>query len=243
MSCAEWVEILSASLDGALTSDERGRAEAHLAECDSCRERLETLRQVKHAVARLPSREAPPGAVRTRVEGVLLQGRPRRRAAYTWLLAASIAVTVASVFVLLRTRGHILSADLAEELAADHLHSLPEVMPAEVATSDAGEAARFFTGRIAFTPVIPRLEGTRLLGARLCKLEGRRLELLFYRVDPRIADATLSLFVSDQGFGGTGCRKARGLQVCGRRAGGLTLLLVGQRPPDDIRLLLEAASW
>ena len=243
MSCAQWVEKLSGSLDGALAQDESESTEAHLVACGACRERLDALRQVKHAVARLPSREVPPGAVRARVEALLLQGRQGRRATSPWVLAASIAVIAASAFVFVRTRGHLLSADLAADLAADHLHSVPEVMPAEVATGDAGEAAQFFSGRIPFEPVVPRLEGARLLGGRLCKLEGRRLQLLFYRVDPRIADTTLSLFISDQGFGGTGCREARGLQVCGRRAGALMLLLVGQRPADEIRGLLDAASW
>lgn len=244
MSCGEWTERLSASLDGALTGEERESTERHLAACPSCRGRLQAMRAVKHAVARLPGREAPPGAVRAHIESLLLEGRaPGRRRAALWILAATLPAVAVLAVGLLRSRDHPLRADLAEELASDHLHSVPEVMPAEVVTDDAREAVRFFSGRIPFPPVAPRIDGARLLGGRLCKIEGRRVELLFYQTDPTTPDTTLSLFVSDQGLGGAGCREARGLRVCGRRAGELTLLLVGKRPPHDLRRLLEGADW
>jgi anti-sigma factor RsiW len=88
--------------------------------------------------------------------------------------------------------------------------------------------------------VAPRLEGARLVGGRLCKIQGRRVQLLFYRAH---ADETISLFVSDQDLGEPGCREARGLQVCSRRADGLALLAVGGGPSEALRRLLDSAAF
>jgi anti-sigma factor RsiW len=117
---------------------------------------------------------------------------------------------------------------------------MPEAMPAEVMTENPAEAVRFFSDRVPFQPVAPRLEGARLIGGRLCKIQGRRVQLLFYRAHP---NETISLFVSDQHLGGAGCREERGLQVCSRRAGGLALLAVGGGTSDDLRRLLDSAAF
>jgi len=235
--CVEWLESLSASLDGALTSAERERTEAHLTACAECRRRLASLRALKHAVARLPSREAPPGAVRAHVES-LLHCRQRRMGVGAIALLASLVVAAGTLVSWgMRERP---SAQLAEELAADHLHSLPQAMPAEVVTDDPLVAIQFFSDRVPFRPVAPRLPGTRLIGGRLCKIQRRRVQLLFYRTD---ADVMVSLFVSDQPLGAEGCREARGLQVCSRRAGTLMMLAVGGVEPHHLRGLLEGAIF
>jgi anti-sigma factor RsiW len=239
--CSEWFERLSARLDGALTPEESEAARGHLAACAACDRRLRSMRALKHAVARLPSREAPPGAVRAHVESLVFSRRRSRRRllALQVLLAASVAVAIwASVAV--RRPAEVRSARLADELAADHLHSVPEAMPAEVATGDPAEVVRFFSGRVSFTPIAPHLEGARLVGARLCKIEGRRVQLLFYRHG---SDSTLSLFVAGHDSGpASGCQEARGLAVCSRTSRGLTLHLVGTGARPDLQRLLETAT-
>lgn len=240
-TCGDWFEGLSASLDGALSETERGPIATHLEECRECQQRLRSLRALKHAVARLPSRETPPGAVRAHVESLVLRGRGAARYALPLRAALAAGLVVGTwAFVSLRHDRRSPSAELADALAGDHLHSVPEAMPAEVVTEDPRKAIEFFSNRLPFTPVAPRLEGVRLIGGRLCKVQGRRVELLFYRAD---SNATLSLFVSDQALGDDGCREARGLQVCGRRADGLTLLIVGGSPPEHLRLLLDRADF
>ncbi len=241
-SCGEWVEFLSARLDDALPAPDRERTERHLAECSECQQRLRSFRALKHAVARLPSREAPPGALRAHVESLALRGRrPVRLGAARWLAAAASVIVAGWAFVEWRGAHQLLALQLADELVADHLHSIPEAMPAEVVTADPAAAIQFFTSRVPFSsPVAPRLDGARLIGGRLCKIGGRRVQLLFYRAS---GDATLSLFVSDQELAGEGCREASGLQVCSRRVSGLTLLLVGGGPADRLRRLLDSAAF
>jgi len=239
-ACAEWSERLSAELDGALTDGERIKADEHVASCRDCRTRAESLRALKHAVARLSSREAPPGAVRAHVEALALRAsRARFPPAIRWLLATGSLVVSAMSYVALREGPAGPGAQLAQDLVADHLHSVPEAMPAEVTTDDPAEAVRFFSDRVPFEPVVPRLEGAGLIGGRLCKIHGRRVQLLFYRERRR---ETISLFVSDQDLGGAGCRESRGLHVCGRRAGSLALLAVGRAPAKELSRLLDSAD-
>ncbi len=239
MSCGEWLERISAKLDDALADGERENFERHLAACGECRTRLLFMRAVKHAVARLPSRETPPGAVRAHVESLLLEGDRTKRPTVlrrTGTALALLGLLWAGLF--LRQRQERPRVDMAEALVDDHLRSLPEAMPAEVTTSDPQQVVRFFSGRVPFPPVAPNLRGSRLIGGRLCKLGGKRAELLFYRS----GDRTLSLYA----FGGDmdmgGCREARGHWVCGRQLGDLTLLLVGQASGDELRRLLDETT-
>jgi anti-sigma factor RsiW len=240
-TCDDWLELLSAGLDEALLDGERDRVREHAAKCPDCQMRADSFRALKHAVARLPSRETPPGAVRAHVESLGLRGRRslRLETAVRWLLAAGL-LSAAALYVAVRRGPDGPGAQLAQELVADHLHSVPEAMPAEVMTEEPAEAVRFFSDRVPFRPVAPRLEGARLIGGRLCKIQGRRVQLLFYRAHP---NETISLFVSDQDLGGAGCRETRGLQVCSRRAGGLALLAVGGGTSDDLRRLLDSAAF
>jgi len=240
--CGEGLDGLSAKLDGALPPRERDLVDGHLAACPECDRRLRSLRALKHAIARLPSREAPPGAVRVHVESLVFRGRRSGRLRLVLQAALAAGVLLAAwAYVSGRHGAEGPTAKLAEELAADHLHSVPEAMPAEVATEDPAEVIRFFSGRLPFTPVAPRLEGAHLIGARLCKIEGRRVQLLFYRDD---SDVTLSLFVGDHGLSaGSGCRETRGLRVCSRTLDGLSLHVVGAAPRDHLRRMLERAAY
>lgn len=238
MNCEASQELLSPYLDGELAPDEHERTSAHLDGCEACRARLESYRALKHALARLPAREAPPEAVRVRIEAARQASRQGAGAHRTWLLASLAAGGMAlAASLLLLARGPAMPDGLADALAADHLESVPAVKPMQIASGNPVEVARFFAGTTPFAPVVPGLPETRLLGGRACKIEGRRVELLFYDDDGRV----LSLFVSDRPLG-TGCRQARGLTVCSRDAGELSFVLVGDRPEERLSSLLESAA-
>lgn len=237
MDCMTSRSLLSAYLDGALADNERSRLGEHAAVCASCRARLESLRAIKHAVARLPDREEPPRAVRVHIEALRF-GQPKRGA---WRAAALAAVAALALVVVAASlmRGRNGAARLADDLVVDHLHSVPEVKAAEIASSDRAEAARFFANHVPFNAVVPNLPGTELLGGRLCQLRGRRVELLFYRRENR----TLSLFIADRPVADPGCWAARGHHVCSRSRADLTLLLVGELPADELRRLLDESTF
>jgi len=234
MSCDQSPELLSAYLDGALPSPEREPLEAHVSQCPACRSRLESLRAVKHALARLPSREAPPGAVRARVESLRFAHRTIRARVLAAVLAA---VVLGAAGLLLAHRLQAPTPTLTEELVGDHLRSVP-AMPTEVTSEDPQEVIAFFAGRVPFSPVAPVFPASRLVGGRLCQIEGRLVQLLFYDAKGE----KLSLFVSGGDLGEPGCREARGHHVCTRRVGGRSLVLVGKVPAQELLQLLDEAD-
>jgi len=235
MSCDLFPELLSAYLDAALLPPEREQLEAHLAQCPACRARLESLRAVKHALARLPNREVPPGAVRARVESLRFVHRTSRAR----VLAAVVAVVaVGAAGLLLARRPPTPTLTLTEELVGDHLRSVPDAMPAEVTSHDPQEVVAFFAGRVPFSPVAPVFPASRLVGGRLCQIDGRLVQLLFYDAKGE----KLSLFVSGGDLGEPGCREARGHHVCTRRVGSRSLVLVGKLPAEELLHLLDEAD-
>jgi len=234
MHCDQPKESLSLYLDNVLAPSERDAVASHLATCGICRAYLESMRAVKHAVARLPSQEEPPGTIRAHVEALRLDRRHRRGLKIVAPVATAAVLVVAIVATVALRRGD-RAAQLAEYLIADHLSSVPEVKPAEIASNDREDVARFFAEHLPFAAVVPVLPGTQLMGARLCRIEGRRVELLFYRREGQ----TLSLFVTDTPVAGGPCWAARGHHVCSRSNAELTLLLVGELPAEELRRLLD----
>jgi anti-sigma factor RsiW len=234
MTCREAHNQLSAWVDGELSPEARHAVDEHLAACPNCRAHASAMRALKHAVARLSSRETPPGAVQARVAALRFQ-RPRHRQLASVVAAlVSLAAVLAITVALGRHRApdDHLSAD---QLVADHLRSVAE--PVEIASDDPEAVTRFFRDQVAFLPIVPRLAGSRLKGGRLCLLAGTRSELLFYDLN----GDTVSLFVGNRGLAAPGCEASGGLQVCERRVGDVSLMLVGEQPPEQLaRVLAEA---
>jgi predicted anti-sigma-YlaC factor YlaD len=60
MACRELVEVVTDYLDGALGELDQRRFEAHLAECDGCRDYLDQMRRTVDAVGRVDVGRLPP---------------------------------------------------------------------------------------------------------------------------------------------------------------------------------------
>jgi anti-sigma factor RsiW len=60
MPCQELVEVITDYLEGALAETDRLRFEAHLAECDACRDYLEQFRQTIALVGRVEPEQLSP---------------------------------------------------------------------------------------------------------------------------------------------------------------------------------------
>ncbi len=234
MTCGDVREQLSAWVDGELSLEAAHALDAHLATCSSCRARASSMRALKHAIARLPSLEAPPGAVHARIDALRFE-KPRRGQLTRALAGAALVVAVAATALHFAGRGAHADHLSADQLVADHLRSVTE--PVEIASRDPEEIARFFVNRVTFRPVVPVLGGSALKGGRLCVLAGRPSELLFYDLNGE----TVSLFVGDRGLAAPGCDSSRGHQVCERRVGDVSLMLVGRQPPDRLERLLGEA--
>ena len=62
MNCDEFVELVTAYLDGALAAADERRFVAHLAECDGCDRYLDQIRTTVGALGRLPAQSLAPEA-------------------------------------------------------------------------------------------------------------------------------------------------------------------------------------
>lgn len=112
-------DLLSGYLDEALSGEERGRVDAHLAACKGCREELDGLRGISKMLASLPKKDLPPGFL-TRLNA-------RRRAAESkgaplaWLpispkaAAFAAAALVAMVVCMNEVRYRLAPSLLGEE--------------------------------------------------------------------------------------------------------------------------------
>lgn len=242
MKCAEWRELASARLDGALDSAELESLAAHLDGCEPCRAHAERLAGARDAVASLPSRVAVPSGLALRIEAEALRGlRPPRRRA--WILAVVAAAAVVGVVArtMVGEPARRLPT-LCTTLVEDHIRYLHVERAAETPSSEPVEIARWFDERLDFTFGVPRLIGAVLVGGRVCVVEGRSVALLFYEYRGR----RLSLFVLSQAVlrglaerpDGSWLGDMHGFRVRAVREGDLTYALVGDLDEPDL-----AALW
>jgi len=62
MPCQELVEVVTDYLDGALSAPDRARFEAHLADCDACRDYVDQFRETISLVGRVEPEQLSPQA-------------------------------------------------------------------------------------------------------------------------------------------------------------------------------------
>ena len=67
MTCAEFVELVTAYLEGALDRDTEQRFVEHIAICDGCDRYLQQIRETVAQLGRLPSEESLSGEARDRL--------------------------------------------------------------------------------------------------------------------------------------------------------------------------------
>lgn len=93
--------LLQDHLDGLLDGARRIEIEAHVATCEHCARELAQLRLLVFALERLPL-DAPPRGLADRIlAGVLPKPRRRWAAAVGWGYAASLALSIAGVSIVL----------------------------------------------------------------------------------------------------------------------------------------------
>ena len=67
MTCAEFVELVTAYLEGALDRDTERRFVEHMARCDGCDRYLHQIRETVTQLGRLPTEESLSGEARDRL--------------------------------------------------------------------------------------------------------------------------------------------------------------------------------
>ncbi|HUG54404.1 MAG TPA: zf-HC2 domain-containing protein [Vicinamibacteria bacterium] len=205
-------------VDGVLPDEVRAEVESHLVSCPPCREQEAFERGIRDRMRALPAPEMRFGFEQR------LRRRLRRRPvprAVRWL-------PLAAVFVLAVGWGRGAAPFVAWELARDHAHCFAkDRLPAEVWTSDPGEATEWYGRRGTELPLVPHAAGgLELVGGRFCPLLDRRVAHLYYGGEKR----QLSVFIvpGPARFEGTFSARVRGENVRLLHSGGVTVGLVSE---------------
>lgn len=161
MSCDP--QRVTGLVDAALAGEERAAAEAHVAECATCRSQVADERRLRAGLRELPAPEVPFGLE----QRVLRRLRGRGRIAG----AVRLLLPLAAVLVLgLWARG--FAPLLAWELSRDHDHCFAmRELPTQVPASEPTIVTGWFDERGTHLPVLPEtVDGLALVGGRYCWL-------------------------------------------------------------------------
>lgn len=172
---------LHAYLDGELSLEGSLAVEEHLAQCDRCRQELETYRSLGRLLklARSSATEAE-----SALERVTRTVRSRRRRLLAVGAMAGLAAAALLAFTLVpRTdRG-------VREVAAVHARAVDAGRSVEIASDDPATIARWLSARVpgAVAPAAGG-DGFALRGARVDSLDGRPVATVVYQVRDHVVD-------------------------------------------------------
>lgn len=179
MNCLELDSRLHPYVDGELSVDEMAAADAHVAACPACTT-LVTNERAFRRLLRAQPREAAPDELRARiVHAVRREARkPLRRAA--WLTMPALAAAAALVIAVLPVWRQ--PPPLVGDLVDKHIAYAQLERPAELASRDGEEIARWFRERAGMRVIVPDYSpsGIQLIGARLAEAHEQRAAYLLY---------------------------------------------------------------
>lgn len=235
--CAEIRPLLEVYHDGEVTDAAIKTAiEAHLRQCEGCREELSTVEVLDDQLQSLPvleGSEAFKKGIRNveRELGMPAAGmrgsrRPRWMVA-RGVVAATVVLAAVGWWWSSRNENVARRAEAHDELLVfieDHVAYVQSDAAPVWETNDPLEMERWFGAQLEFRPELPRWPWAQLVSGRLCFIQGQRVARVHYRG----ADADLTLFIQrDKADTGTpvhsslmertlrgytvGCWKARGL--------------------------------
>jgi anti-sigma factor RsiW len=203
------VRILS-YLDDRLQGQELDDFRAHLENCSTCRQTVETERYLSHLLRGSRPLYSAPAALRARVATTVEQhtlahtrrgfyepvlrilgsGRlaPGRRVARLRLLVASLAVTAILLAFVPNLVRHVRAADYVETAVATHRRCLDGGLPLELQSSSPEQVTAWFSGKVDFPFRLPRVQVTsssapvyQLTGASLVRYHEKPAALVSYQ--------------------------------------------------------------
>jgi anti-sigma factor RsiW len=260
MNCASVERCVDAVVDQEVDPSTRIAVEAHVADCASCRDRVDFARWMKTRLAS-DGKLSAPDALRARVQTALAeevdvqQGHSRfARIDASWRSTAAMAAMALVVFGIggaLQLKGPHAVARIAP-LFEDVVRAHTRAYPAEVARRDL--VPSYFADKVDFAvhPVEFRDPSVRFVGARHAEVggrhavtlqyeaHGRRMTVVAFRPPARALDEAIAERAAVSG------RDLRYVRVGGHlvplvEQGGVVYAVVGDEPEDGLRLAGEAS--
>jgi len=187
MNHDEVIRLLGAYLDGELDLTTCVSIEEHLAECESCRQKMEAQGELIEAIRTEAPRFEPSPFLKTRIRAAI----PREKAVAAranaqvspllkWLWYGGAVAALAILFSLLRPPAGI--PDLVRDAVANHVRSLQVNHLMDVASTDQHTVKPWFAGKLDYSPQVIDLtpSGYPLVGGRLDVLDGRNVAAIVY---------------------------------------------------------------
>src|SRR5688500_53527 len=181
MNCTEFEARRHPYVDGELSVDDTAAADAHVAGCASCAALARRERAFRELLRRQP-REAAPPELRMRVTATLRREARRDRDWRTGRILVPALASVLVLFVALSVWSWRQPASLVAALVDKHIAYAQLERPAEFASADRADIARWFSERASMRVTVPDFSasGIRLVGARLAEADERRAAYLLY---------------------------------------------------------------
>jgi anti-sigma factor RsiW len=232
--CADQELLLGGLVDNELDAANVAMVEAHVARCDGCREELERLQGLRHALRTDGVRHAAPESLVRRL-AALPELSPRaanENHLRGWLvpgLAGAVAVSLAMLTLLPPGADSIVD----QQIVSSHVRSLQPGHLTDVQTTNQHIVKPWFNGRIDFSPPVPELadQGFPLAGGRLDSIDGRTVAAIVYH--RRLH--TVNLFVWPARNGGDRSFAKDGFAVTEWSRNGLRFAAVSDIPAAELR--------
>ncbi|MFN2507897.1 MAG: anti-sigma factor [Chthoniobacterales bacterium] len=242
LTCPEAEPLLEAFQANELDGVTSLAVQEHVEECPLCQNLMRWNAEVDASLQRLS--EATPAASSALRERVLGIGRNERHVIPAVFRHRALALAAAIIGLLVvASLLHSWTGRAPDAMAfvQNHIQTLANAQPVEFRTSDPAEAEEWLRTRVPFAPAVPRADGSRLVGARLCQIESRPVAFLLYERDGK----PLSCFISAdsqrrlRGFDTTAANRVRlgtceGKNVAAWDAHHAGYVLVGDVPRESL---------
>jgi anti-sigma factor RsiW len=195
MNCRESRQLITASVDGELSQKDAERLALHLRSCPDCSALAEREAAFVRGLRSHRSDEAMPAPLKRRLMALVQQREPvlAPPARWSWRWAPLLPALAALVLALVLWRRQA-PADWTRFYLQEHASHEALAPRLQYASASPQQLSAWFQGSLRHKVHIPQMPDARLLGGRICQLEGQRIGLAVYQVDGQ----DLSLFIGDE---------------------------------------------
>lgn len=165
-------------------------ARRHTKECRECGEFFEAEKFFGAMLRNSVKKDSVSEELKNRLLNVRMQKTRHLKRLYQALtVAASIIIVVMAGYMY---STYVKNPSILNKIVGDHIQFLPSP-GMQISSSNPAEIMAWFRGRVDFSVNIPDLSAD-LKGGRLCRIDKKRLALLFYELN----NSQISLFITDE---------------------------------------------